>query len=330
MTTEDILNVDQFKQSAAGIEAEVGKVIVGQTEVVRLVLTSILAGGHVLLEGVPGLGKTMLIRTLGEVLKLDFSRIQFTPDLMPADIIGTEILVDRDGQREFRFKPGPIFANLVLADEINRATPKTQSALLEAMQEHSVTVAEQTYRLEQPFFVLATQNPLEMEGTYPLPEAQLDRFLFKINISYPSANELVEILNRTTGGDGFQASSVVSGSDILAMRSLVRNVPIASHLSDYAARLVVASHPGSKEAPTLIDKYVRFGSSPRGAQALVLGAKVTALFANRFNVSFEDIHTVAHAALRHRLLLNFEALADGINPDRLIDQLLAQVPELES
>ncbi len=330
MTGKESLSVDKFKEYSAAIESEVGKVIVGQTDVIRLVLTSILAGGHMLLEGVPGLGKTMLIRTLGDVLKLEFSRIQFTPDLMPADIVGTEILIDQDGQREFRFKPGPVFANLVLADEINRATPKTQSALLEAMQEHSVTVAEQTYQLVEPFFVMATQNPLEMEGTYPLPEAQLDRFLFKINISYPSAGELVEILNRTTSGDGASASSVLSGDDILAMRNLVRAVPIASHVSNYAARLVVASHPGSKEAPILVNKFVRYGSSPRGAQALVLGAKVTALFNDRFNVSFEDIHTVAHAALRHRLLLNFEALAEGLNPDRLIDSLLEGVPELAS
>lgn len=328
MTRSESLSVDKFKEYSAAIESEVGKVIVGQTDVIRLVLTSILAGGHMLLEGVPGLGKTMLIRTLGDVLELEFSRIQFTPDLMPADIVGTEILIDQDGQREFRFKPGPVFANLVLADEINRATPKTQSALLEAMQEHSVTVAEQTYRLVEPFFVMATQNPLEMEGTYPLPEAQLDRFLFKINISYPSAGELVEILNRTTGGDGSSASSVLSGDDVLAMRKLVRAVPIASHVSDYAARLVVASHPGSNEAPILVNKYVRYGSSPRGAQALVLGAKVTALFNDRFNVSFEDVHAVAHAALRHRLLLNFEALAEGLNPDRVIEALLESVPEL--
>lgn len=328
MTRSESLSVDKFKEYSAAIESEVGKVIVGQTDVIRLVLTSILAGGHMLLEGVPGLGKTMLIRTLGDVLELEFSRIQFTPDLMPADIVGTEILIDQDGQREFRFKPGPVFANLVLADEINRATPKTQSALLEAMQEHSVTVAEQTYRLVEPFFVMATQNPLEMEGTYPLPEAQLDRFLFKINISYPSAGELVEILNRTTGGDGSSASSVLSGDDVLAMRKLVRAVPIASHVSDYAARLVVASHPGSKKAPILVNKYIRYGSSPRGAQALVLGAKVTALFNDRFNVSFEDVHAVAHAALRHRLLLNFEALAEGLNPDRVIEALLESVPEL--
>ena len=329
MPANESLSVDQFKDHAAAIEKEVGKVIVGQAEVVRLVLTSILAGGHMLLEGVPGLGKTMLIRTLGEILKLEFSRIQFTPDLMPADIVGTEILVDQAGVREFRFKPGPIFANLILADEINRATPKTQSALLEAMQEHSVTVAEKTYTLDEPFFVMATQNPLEMEGTYPLPEAQLDRFLFKINIAYPSASELVEILNRTTAGDGRAVQSVVTGDEIIAMRILARQVPIASHVSDYAARLVVASHPGSNQASPLVNKFVRYGSSPRGAQALVLGAKVFALLSNRFNVAFEDLHAVAHAALRHRLLLNFEALAEGIYPDQLIDELLETVPQLD-
>lgn len=321
------LTPDQFCARAEAVEAQVGQFIVGQKEVVRHVLVCILAGGHALLEGVPGLGKTMLIRTLGDVLDLKFSRIQFTPDLMPADITGTEILVDQDGRREFRFQPGPVFANLVLADEINRATPKTQSAMLEAMQEGSVTVAEKTYLLEQPFFVLATQNPLEMEGTYPLPEAQLDRFLFKVNVDYPNVDELVEIMGRTTGGQPPQVQRAASGADILEMRSLARSVPIASHVSQYVARLVVATHPDSPDTPPLLKKYVRYGSSPRGGQALILGAKITALLAGRYNVAFEDVRAVAPAALRHRLLLNFEAMAEAVRPDDLVAELLKHVAE---
>jgi MoxR-like ATPase len=320
------ISPELFLNTAARIEAEVSKVIVGQKEVVRSVLVSVLAGGHVLLEGVPGLGKTLLIRTLGSVLDLKFSRIQFTPDLMPADITGTEILIELDGKREFRFQPGPIFANLVLADEINRATPKTQSALLEAMQESSVTSSNRTYQLEPPFFVLATQNPLEMEGTYPLPEAQLDRFFFKVNVDFPEPVELVEILSRTTGSQMEDIESQATGADILAMRSLVREVPIASHVNEYAARLVVASHPERNSTVEYVKRYVRYGSSPRGAQALVLGAKVTALLAGRYNVSMEDIRSVAPAALRHRLLLNFEGLAEGISTDKIISELLSQMP----
>ncbi len=317
-----------FRQQAAAIEAAVGQVIVGQQDVVRHVLTAILAGGHVLLEGVPGLGKTMLVRTLGQVLRLKFSRIQFTPDLMPADITGTEILSDQDGVRRFRFQPGPIFANLVLADEINRATPKTQSALLEAMQEGSVTVANQTYRLEEPFFVLATQNPLEMEGTYPLPEAQLDRFLFKVDVGFPSAGELVQIFERTTGAAAEPPAIAAGAAEILELRGLARQVPVASHLSDYVARLVVASHPEQPSAPELVRKYVRYGASPRAGQAILLGAKVSALLDGRYNVSFEDIHAIAPAALRHRLLLSFEGLADEIHPDAIIAELLEKVPQL--
>ena len=324
-----VISVDKFCVQAQAIEAEVGKFIVGQEEVVRHVLVCILAGGHALLEGVPGLGKTMLIRTLGEVLNLEFARIQFTPDLMPADIIGTEILVDQEGQRQFRFQPGPIFANLVLADEINRATPKTQSALLEAMQEHSVTVAEKTYQLVEPFFVLATQNPLEMEGTYPLPEAQLDRFMFKVNVAFPSPDELVQILVRTTGEEVPTVKQVASGSDILKMRTVARGVPIASHVSEYVARLVVATHPQSASAPPLVRQFVRYGASPRAGQALILGAKVNALFAGRFNVAFDDVHSIAQAALRHRLLLNFEGLAEGIRPETIITELLESIQMLQ-
>jgi MoxR-like ATPase len=317
------ISVAEFRQAAAEIEAQIGQVIVGQREVVRHVLVAVLAGGHVLLEGVPGLGKTMLVRTLADVLDLRFSRIQFTPDLMPADIVGTDILEDaQDGRRAFRFQPGPVFANLVLADEINRATPKTQSALLEAMQEHTVTVADKSYKLPEPFFVMATQNPIEMEGTYPLPEAQLDRFLFKVNVAFPSSVELVDILARTTGQELARANHAADGATILAMSGLARAVPAASHVSDYVARLVVATHPESDQAPESVKRFVRYGSSPRGAQALMLGAKVTALLEGRYNVAFEDVHKVALAALRHRLLLNFEAQAEGVAADSIIKELV--------
>lgn len=316
------ISPEQFRQLASQIELEVGHVIVGQTDVVRHVLVSILAGGHVLLEGVPGLGKTMLIRTLGQALDLKFSRVQFTPDLMPADILGTEILADQDGKREFQFRPGPIFANLVLADEINRATPKTQSALLEAMQEGSVTVAQHTYRLEEPFFVMATQNPLEMEGTYPLPEAQLDRFFFKVNVPLPDVQQMAEILERTTGSGVSAAKKAASGTDIVQMRALARTVPAASHVKEYIAALILSTHPEDANASPLVKKYVRYGVSPRGGQALMLGAKVTALLAGRYNVSFEDVHAVALAALRHRLLLNFDGLAEGVSADDVIGELL--------
>jgi len=321
------IGVDDFHQTAQAIVAEVGKVIVGQHDVVQQVLMCIIAGGHALLEGVPGLGKTMLIRTLSDVLDLKFSRIQFTPDLMPADIVGTNIMEEgEDGHRYFRFEAGPVFANLILADEINRATPKTQSALLEAMQEKTVTVANERYTLEAPFFVLATQNPLEMEGTYPLPEAQLDRFLFKIDVLFPSTNELVEIMARTTGTDVPRAKSVADGERIVAMGELARQVPVASHVNQYIAQLVVATHPEEDGQTEMVKHYVRYGASPRGAQALVLGAKVNALLDGRYNVAVDDVKAVAHAALRHRLLLNFEGLAEGVRPDDIITDLLERVP----
>lgn len=325
MTPDLTLTPEQFRETAAAIEAEVGKVIVGQSNVVRHVLIAILAGGHSLLEGVPGLGKTMLIRTLGQALSLEFSRIQFTPDLMPADITGTDIMEESaDGQRVFRFQPGPVFANLVLADEINRATPKTQSALLEAMQEKTVTVANETYTLPAPFFVLATQNPLEMEGTYPLPEAQLDRFLFKVNVPFPSASELTEIVSRTTGRDAPQATAVADGARIIAMQQLARQVPVPEQVGDYVSRLVVGTHPQQSDVP-LVRSYVRYGSSPRGAQALVLGAKITALLDGRYNVSFDDVAAIAPAALRHRLILNFEGQAEGIEVDDVVGDLVETV-----
>ena len=326
-TTE--LTVAEFRDTAADIEAEVGKVIVGQHDVVRHVLIAILASGHTLLEGVPGLGKTMLVRTLSQALHLEFSRIQFTPDLMPADITGTDIMEETpEGQRLFRFQPGPVFANLILADEINRATPKTQSALLEAMQEKTVTVANETYPLPVPFFVLATQNPLEMEGTYPLPEAQLDRFLFKVDVNFPSAGELTEIVARTTGKETPAAEPAADGPRVIAMQELARQVPVPSHVGDYVSRLVVATHPRESPAP-LVRQYVRYGASPRGAQALVLGSKITALFAGRYNVSFDDVAAVAPAALRHRLILNFEGQAEGIEADHVIADVLEHVPRDE-
>jgi MoxR-like ATPase len=291
------------------------------------VLICTIMGGHALLEGVPGLGKTMLVRTLASVLDLKFQRIQFTPDLMPSDIVGTEIIEDgADGRRAFRFQQGPIFANLVLADEINRATPKTQSALLEAMQEHTVTVAKKSYTLDEPFFVLATQNPIEMEGTYPLPEAQLDRFLFKLAVTFPTSGELIDILARTTGGVQPQAGKIAGGETILAMGALARQVPVATHVGDYIARLIVATHPESAGAPETVKHYVRYGASPRGGQALMLGAKVLGLLSGRYNVAFEDVRAIAPAALRHRLLLNYEAQAAGVTPDDVIDDLLKSVP----
>ena len=322
------LTVQEFRNTASIIEAEVGKVIVGQQAVVRHVLICVLTGNHALLEGVPGLGKTMLIRTLSNVLELKFSRIQFTPDLMPADIVGTDIIEEAaDGRRAFRFQPGPIFSNLVLADEINRATPKTQSALLEAMQEHSVTVAKKTYQLDEPFFVLATQNPLEMEGTYPLPEAQLDRFMFKVWVKFPSSKELVEILTRTTGKDTPTAQKVADAAKIIRMGQMVRQTPVASHVADYVARLVVATHPEHPSATPMVKQFVRYGASPRGAQAIILGSKVVSIMSGRYNVAFEDIEVVAPAALRHRMILNFEGQAEGVSPDDIVSELLKTVPK---
>ena len=319
----------EFRQIATRIEAEVGKYIVGQQGAVRHTLICLIAGGHALLEGVPGLGKTMLVRTLARVLDLDFARIQFTPDLMPADIVGTDILEEaEDGRREFRFQPGPVFTNLLLADEINRATPKTQSALLEAMQERTVTVANRSYPLDPPFLVLATQNPIEMEGTYPLPEAQVDRFLFKVNVAYPSTGELVEILSRTTGEEEPAVEVVADGAAVLGMGALARQVPVASPVADYAARLTMATHPEAEGAPDVVRQYVRYGASPRGAQALILGGKVTALLAGRYNVALEDLRAIAPAALRHRILLNFEGQAEGVSADDVVQQVLKSAANL--
>ncbi|HKJ27587.1 MAG TPA: MoxR family ATPase [Anaerolineales bacterium] len=323
---QNAISPEEFRKIAEQIETEVGKVIVGQVDLIRHTLITLLAGGNALLEGVPGLGKTMLVRTLSEAIDCAFSRIQFTPDLMPADIVGTNLVVeDEDGRRLFQFEPGPIFANLILADEINRATPKTQSAMLEAMQERSVTVSKVTHKLPLPFFVLATQNPLEMEGTYPLPEAQLDRFLFKVDVPFPSVQDLAEIANRTTTVQQPSASAAANGETINAMQALARSVPIAEHVTNYAARLLRATHPTDPDAPGPIHEYVQYGGSPRGMQAMILGGKINALLDSRFNVAYDDIRQMARPALRHRLLLNFEAQAEGISTDKVISALLETV-----
>jgi len=322
--------IETFGRLYEAIAGQLTKVIVGHEQAAGEVLTCILAGGHALLEGVPGIGKTLLVRTLADVLDLGFSRIQFTPDLMPADITGTSIVeADEAGTKSFRFQPGPIFANLVLADEINRATPKTQSALLEAMQEHTVSVARTTHRLPEPFFVLATQNPLEMEGTYPLPEAQLDRFMLKVLVGSPDVDQLVGILDRTTGSDVPRASTVADARGVLGMQELVRRIPAAEVVKNYVARIVRATHPEAELAPALARKYVRYGSSPRGAQAILLASKVRALRAGRSNVAFEDVRAVVAPALRHRLILSFEGQADGVVADDLLDEIVRSLPRAE-
>ncbi len=320
------MTAERFAELATAIEGQVGAFIVGQHQLVRHTLISLLAGSHALLEGVPGLGKTMLVRTMAEALDLNFSRIQFTPDLMPADIVGTNIIVEEGGERRFRFQQGPIFSNLVLADEINRATPKTQSALLEAMQEHRVTVAKQQYTLTQPFFVLATQNPLEMEGTYPLPEAQLDRFFFKVDVPFPSEGDLVQIMERTTGMETPTVGKAATGAEVIAMQRLARDVPIASHVMAYAIRILRGTHPETEKVPEIVKAFVRYGASPRGAQALVLGAKIHALLDGRFNVAYSDVQAVATPALRHRVILNFEGEAEGISTDAVVRAIIAETP----
>jgi MoxR-like ATPase len=315
-----------FLRDYRAVRTQVQRVIVGHEEVVDGVLTCLCVGGHCLLEGVPGLGKTLLVRTLAQALRLQFSRIQFTPDLMPADILGTNMFVEsEDGRRAFEFRRGPIFTQVLLADEINRATPKTQSALLETMQEGTVTVGGSTFLMEPPYFVLATQNPIEQEGTYPLPEAQLDRFFYKVLAGYPTREELNTVLDRTTRASHDAAEAVIDGPRILAMQRLVREVAIAPHVQDYAVRLVLATHPQGPHAAEAANKWLRFGAGPRGAQALVLGAKVQALLHNRFNVGFEDIRSVVLPALRHRVLLNFEAQAEGIAPDAVLKELIEKV-----
>jgi len=318
----------QFRKMFQALRAEVGKVIVGHASIVDDTLTTLFCGGHVLLEGVPGLGKTLLVRTLAQALSLTFGRIQFTPDLMPADIIGTNIVVEdpATGRRGFEFQSGPIFHQIILADEINRATPKTQSAMLEAMQEHSVTSGGTVHQLAEPFMVLATQNPIEQEGTYPLPEAQLDRFFFKLLVPYSNRAELGEILRRTTTGHSPDVKAIVSGEQILAARKLVRRVIVAGHVQDFAIRLVLATHPQGEFATASVNQYVRFGASPRGVQAVMLAAKVRALLDERYNVSFDDVTAAYLPAMRHRILLNFEGQAEGIESDEILANVLSETP----
>lgn len=323
--------VESFRQKVTELREQIGRVIVGQHEVIDGVLTCILAGSHALLEGVPGLGKTMLVRAIAAATQLEFSRIQFTPDLMPADIIGTTVLEETpDGKRAFEFRKGPLFANIVLADEINRATPKTQSALLEAMQERRVTVGRTTHEIRAPYFVLATQNPLEMEGTYPLPEAQLDRFFFKLHVPFPSRNDLLEILERTTTDSETNATSVLTAAQLLELQALVRTVPVAAHVKDYAVRLLLATHPDQSKLVPAVTRYVRTGASPRGVQALLLAAKIFALFGNRYAASIDDVRKAALPALRHRLLLNFEGEAEGVRSDEIIAKIIEALPETQA
>ncbi len=324
-------DITEFMETTQRLEQELREIVVGQERVIRELLLALLAGGHVLLEGVPGLGKTLLVRTLADALTLTFTRIQFTPDLMPADIVGTTIVTEQSeagsnaSRRIFSFHPGPIFSNIVLADEVNRATPKTQSALLEGMQERTVSVGDRTRPLPKPFFVLATQNPLEMEGTYPLPEAQLDRFLFKIMVNFPKAVDLIRIIDNTVGTQTLKAKAVATGDQLSKLIDIARAVPVATHIKEYAVRLLLATHPDQEDAPEKVRKYVRYGASPRGLQALIMTAKVLSLLEGRYNVSVEDLHTVAFPALRHRLVLNFDGLADGITPEELITTIIEEV-----
>ena len=317
--------IESFVSNIESIENEISKEIVGQKQVIRQLLIAIICGGNILLEGVPGLGKTRLVRTIGKVLDLEFSRIQFTPDLMPADVTGTNIIVKNDERSMFEFQKGPVFANIVLADEINRATPKTQSALLEAMQEGTVTVGDKTHELPKPFFVLATQNPMEQEGTYPLPEAQLDRFFFKVWVDFPSIDELRDIVVMTTGKTEQQAQKICDKNTLLQMRDIAKEVPIASAVNDFALKLVIATHLEAANVPEVTKKYIRYGASPRAAQALISAARVQALFSGRFNVSFEDVAAMAKPVLRHRIILNFDALTSGKTQDEIIDLLIQEL-----
>ena len=319
---------EKFAERYGAVREQIGRVIVGHDEIVHGILTCLFVGGHCLLEGVPGLGKTLLIRTLAKTLDLNFSRIQFTPDLMPADILGTNMVMETaEGKRVFEFQRGPIFTQICLADEINRATPKTQSAMLETMQEGSVTIGGVCYELKKPFFVMATQNPIEQEGTYPLPEAQLDRFFFKLLVGYSNREQLATIVDRTTRGEQIEPQNVMDGAEIIEWQQLIREVVLASHVQDYIVRLVLATHPQGEFALPVANQYIRWGGSPRGAQALALAGKVRALLDGRYNVSFEDVRRVYLPALRHRIIVNFEAQAEGIEPDQVLLELLEKVPE---
>jgi len=323
ISEKDILHVIETVQR---IETEVKKQMVGQKELICQVLICILAGGNTLLEGVPGLGKTRLVNILGQVMGLKFSRIQFTPDLMPADVVGTNIITRENSESGmFKFQPGPVFSNIVLADEINRATPKTQSAMLQAMQEKTVTVANTTYKLPQPFFVLATQNPIEMEGTYPLPEAQLDRFLFKLEVPFPTLEELAEIVTMTTGNAQLELQAVTDSEELLKIMEVVKEIPVAKPVLDFALKLVMATHPETQYAPEIAKKYIRFGASPRGAQAIISTARIRAVLEGRYNVAFEAIHYEAYPALRHRIFLNFEGLSEGLTADKLISEIINEI-----
>jgi MoxR-like ATPase len=320
----------EFVLRYRAVREELGRVIVGHDTILDGVLTCLFVGGHCLLEGVPGLGKTLLIRTLAESLDLDYSRIQFTPDLMPADILGTNMIVETDaGHRQFQFQKGPIFTQICLADEINRATPKTQSAMLETMQERKVSIAGKTFEMKSPYFVMATQNPLEQEGTYPLPEAQLDRFFFKLVVDYSNREELAEIINRTTRGITIQPQQVMDGTEIIRWQQVVQKVIIAPHVQDYIVRLTLSTHPQGPFALSITNQFIRWGSSPRGAQTITLAAKVRALLAGRYNVSFEDIRQVFLPSLRHRIILNFEAEAEGVEADTVLNEIMANVGEKE-
>jgi MoxR-like ATPase len=316
-------SVKSIIENIEKVENEIGKAIIGQKDIVRQVLIAIFTGGNVLLEGSPGLGKTQLVKTLSKVLELPFSRIQFTPDLMPADVVGTNIIIkDSKGNSAFQFQKGPIFSNLVLADEINRATPKTQSALLEAMQEHTVTVGSSTYTLSEPFMVLATQNPIENEGTYPLPEAQLDRFLFKLNVPFPNLEELKSIIGVTINNEAEELGKIMGGGEILEVRKLLKEVPISKAVEEYALKIVLSTHPDYENSPEISKKYIRYGASPRAAQAIISTSRVRAIMEGRFNVSFEDIKYVAYPALRHRFFMNFDAVADGVTAENIISEIL--------
>jgi len=324
------MNIDEnmiknFKYDFENIENEISKVIIGQKNIIRNVLIAMIAGGNVLIEGLPGLGKTQLIKSIGKVLELNFSRIQFTPDLMPADITGTDIMIkDEKGNSNFKFQKGPIFSNIVLADEINRATPKTQSSLLEAMQEKTVTIGNNTYNMPEPFFVLATQNPIELEGTYPLPEAQMDRFLLKLNVDFPDKEQLLEIINITTSNDKYEPEKICNGQKIIQMGNVAREIPIAKAVAEYAVEIILKTHPEDANAAEIVKKYVRYGSSPRGAQAIICVSKIMALLEGRVNVSYQDVKNAALPTLRHRIFLNFEAAADEITEDDVISSLLEE------
>lgn len=325
-TAETQQQCDEFRSDFKKLRGEIGKVIVGNDDIVQGTLTCLIGGGHVLLEGVPGLGKTMLVRTLADALHLKFSRVQFTPDLMPADLLGTNVVLETpEKQKKFEFQQGPIFTNVLLADEINRATPKTQSALLEAMQEHTVTIAGHTYKLPEPFFVLATQNPLEMEGTYPLPEAQLDRFFSKLIVRFPDMHQLEQILDRTTEATSPRAEPVLAGERVLKMSQLTRQIPIADDVRRFGIALVLATHPDHPNSPDITKRYVRYGSSPRGAQSLILAAKILAILDGRYHVARDDIKAVALAVLRHRIILNFEGQAEGVQTDAVVEGILKSV-----